>query len=192
MRFSIAVPTHDMKNGDFFLARLLKSLDEQTFRDFEIVITKDGKMAENTNSAIKKSKGELVKILYMDDYLAHPNALQVISDGFEGAWLVTGCSHDPGGHTHVPTWSAKVPRGMNTIGSPSVLTLKNDNPLLFDENLSWLLDCELYGRLYEKHGAPTILDDINVTIGIHDGQMTRLIPDEAKDQEYYYVTKKHV
>lgn len=67
-----------MKDADFFLRRLMESLEMQTFRDFEIVITKDGRMAENTNSAIKKAKGEIIKILYMDDYLAHSDSLKNI------------------------------------------------------------------------------------------------------------------
>src|SRR3990167_1783291 len=95
-KISICIPTHNMDNADFFLVRLIKSLQTQTFRDFEIVITKDGAMAENTNAAIKKAKGEIIKILYMDDYLAHPDALKNIAENFKGGWLATGCVHDFG------------------------------------------------------------------------------------------------
>lgn len=180
-----------MKNGDFFLKRLKDSLAIQTFRDFELVITREGAMAENTNAAIKASSGELIKILYMDDYLAHENSLKMISDSFEGEWLVTGCAHNPGTHTHLPTWNDRIHEGINTIGSPSVLTLRNDNPLLFDESLTWLLDCDLYKRLYEKHGPPTILNDINVTIGVGEHQMTHLIPNEVKVEEHNYIAQKY-
>ncbi len=128
----------------------------------------------------------------MDDYLAHDNALQVISDNIEGEWFVTGCSHDPGTHTHLPTYNDRIHEGINTVGSPSVLTIKNDKPLLFDETLTWLLDCDLYKRLYEKHGAPTICNDINVTIGLHGGQTTHLLDDETKKREHDYLTEKHL
>lgn len=180
-----------MENGEFFLNRLKESLDKQTFRDFELVITKEGKMAENTNAAIRKSKGELIKILYMDDYLAHPDALQMISDAFEGEWLVTGCAHDPGTHTHYPVYNDRIHEGINTIGSPSVLTLKNDDPLLFDESLTWLLDCDLYKRLYEKHGTPTILNDINVVIGVGGHQTTHLLSEDIKVAEHDYLENKY-
>lgn len=180
-----------MPNGDFFLKRLLQSLDEQTFRDFEVVITREGGMAANTNAAIRKSQGELVKILYQDDYLAHPDALQMISDAFDGDWLVTGCAHDPGTHTHYARYNDRIHEGINTIGSPSVLTLKNDKPLLFDEGLTWLLDCDLYKRLYEKHGPPTILDDINVVIGTGEHQTTFLLDEETKEREHHYLLAKH-
>lgn len=191
MRISVAVPVYDMENGEFFLNRLKKSLDEQIFRDFELVITEQGGMAENTNNAIKASKGELVKILYMDDYLAHPNALQEISDNFIGEWLVTGCAHDPGTHSHYPAYNDDIYLGVNTIGSPSVLTMRRESALLFDEKLTWLLDCDLYRRLYEKYGEPTILNDINVMIGIHAGQSTHLIPDTIKSDEHEYLIEKY-
>ena len=58
-KISICIPTHNMKNKQFFLDRALESIRSQTFQDYEIVITEDGRMAENTNSAIKKATGEL-------------------------------------------------------------------------------------------------------------------------------------
>jgi hypothetical protein len=82
-KISVCIPTHNMANKDFFLERALHSVRMQTFQDFEIVVTEHGKMAENTNFAIKKATGTLVKILYMDDWLAHPNALEEIWANFE-------------------------------------------------------------------------------------------------------------
>ncbi len=191
MRISVAVPTHNMKNGEFFLNRLLDSLDAQTFTDFEIVITSNGKMAENTNSAIKKCSGEIVKILYMDDYLA-PDALQNLSDNFTGGWYASGCLHDDGvavGNPHIPSF---IPGNLsNSIGSPSVVAFENNEPLLFDEKLSWMLDVDLYQRLYERYGFPTLVNSMDVIIGLHDGQVTNLMGNEEKQEEVDYVIKKH-
>ena len=36
-----------MPNKDFFLDRCLKSILEQTYKNYEIIITENGKMAEN-------------------------------------------------------------------------------------------------------------------------------------------------
>lgn len=188
-RISIVTPVHDMPNGDFFLNRLKGSLLKQTFKDYELIITKNGFMAENSNSAIQQASGDIVKILYLDDYLYDENALQHLVEAFEGGakWAVSGCVHD-NGHTiynqHTPVWSKKVRTGENTIGSPSVLAFVNDDPLLFDERLSWLLDCELYGRLYDRYGEPTIISSFDVGIGIHDGQTTNTMSDEAKAHEH--------
>ena len=93
---SVCIPIHNMKNKDFFLKRALDSIKKQTYKDYEIVITEDGKMAENTNSAIKKAKGDIIKILYMDDYLISEDALQHIADNLKDGWLATGCVHDDG------------------------------------------------------------------------------------------------
>lgn len=192
---SIAIPTHDMKDGDKFLNRALASLEAQIFKDFEIVVTRDGKMAENTNSAIKKSKGDIIKILYMDDFLAHENSLQEISDNFEenDNWLVTGCLHTTDGETfinpHLPVYGSILEA--NTIGSPSVLTIRNNGHLLFDESMSWLLDSDLYYRYQEKYGLPKILNDYNVVIGIGEHQMTHILTDEVKHQEEDYLITKY-
>ncbi len=192
-KISVCIPIYDMKNIDAFLCRLMNSLAIQKFRDFEIVITKDGAMAENTNSAIKKAKGEIIKILYMDDYLAHENSLQEIVDNFKGGWLVTGCEHDTGSgkrfNPHYPTFRHNDVDNM--IGSPSVLAFENKEPLLFDETMTWLLDYDLYKRLYVRYGPPIIVNGLNVVIGIGEHQATNLLSDELKLKEREYINKKY-
>ena len=183
-KISIVVPIHDMKNGAFFLWRVINSIMEQTLKDYEIVIVKEGLMAENTNAGIRKAKGELVKILYLDDYFAHPNALQDIVDNFEGEWMITGVDTNPN-----PYWTNDIFVGNNHLGSPSALTMRKATALLFDERLSWLLDCELYWRMYKKNGSPKILNGVNVNIGVHDGQMTGLMSEDYKYKEQELVKK---
>src|SRR3990167_8083106 len=96
-KISVVVPFHfGMKNWQLFLTRCLESIEEQTFKDYEVILTKSGKMAENTNRAIQGAKGEIIKILYVDDYLAHPESLKNIAENFKGGWLVTGCVHNFG------------------------------------------------------------------------------------------------
>jgi len=191
-KLSIAVPIHDMENGDYFLSRLLNSLQVQTFRDFEIVITKRGGMAENTNEAIKRSRGSIIKILYMDDYLGHENALKEIVEAFKGGWLVTGCEHDTGnGLRMAPHYARFSPQDQdNFIGSPSVMAFENKDPLLFDEKMTWLLDFDLYKRLYARYGPPTILDTLNAVIGVGPHQMTNKLGVEEKLKERDYLNNK--
>ena len=144
-------------------------------------------MPVTSNAVIRAAKGEIIKVLYLDDYLAHKDAQKNIVEAFTGGWLVTGCEHDNGQqrfNPHFPEWNNQVPDGLNSIGSPSVLAFENNEPLLFDERLSWLLDCELYGRLYKRYGMPTIVNDINVVIGLGSHQMTHKLTDEEKEAEY--------
>lgn len=186
-KLSIVVPIHDMKNGDFFLSRLVNSLFVQTFKDFEIVITKRGKMAENTNEAIKRAQGEFVKVLYMDDYLAHENVLKDLIEACKGYWIIAGADNNP-----TPYWTDDIQTGNNKLGSPSALMFKNHNPLFFDEKMSWLLDCDLYKRLCERYGKPDILPGNHIGIGIHDGQMSNILTEQEKLSEFEYMNKKHV
>jgi len=92
---------------------------------------------------------------------------------------------------HYPSWNDSIHLGQNTIGSPSVLTIRNDGHLLFDETLSFLLDCDLYKRYYKQYGPPTILKDLNVAIGLHAGQTSNLMPQEEKEKEYKYIMTKY-
>ena len=219
VKLSVVIPTHSMLDGKYFIRRCLDSLWNQSFQDFEIVITDNSEddvieeicnwyrtgirsyknpikgMAPNTNAAIKKAKGELIKVLYMDDLMAHDKALERIVNGFKGEWLVTGCNHTITGqelfNVHTPRYSEDIHTGNNTIGSPSVLTVRNKKPLLFDEEMTWLLDCDLYKRMYSEYGPPTILKDINVTIGLHEGQATHTMGEERKRQEHEYINNKY-
>lgn len=192
-KVSIVLPIHEMENGAYFLWRAIQSIMCQSFKDYEIIITQEGKMAENTNAGIKKARGKIIKILYMDDYFSNEHSLQEIVDAFRGGWLVTGCFHDDGSNRflnpHHPYYNSDIKYGNNTIGSPSVLAFENKDPLLFDEKLSWLLDCELYTRLHARYGLPTYLSTMNVTLGIGKHQMSNILTDEDKQEEYDYLTK---
>ena len=219
MRLSIVIPTSDMNDKKYLFRRCLDSLWNQSFQDFEIIITDNSEddviyevcewyrtgikymrnkikgMAQNTNNGIKLAEGELIKILYMDDYMAHDEALEKINKKFEGQWLVSGCTHTTYGRNffnpHIPFYTPDIHTGNNTIGSPSVMTIKNENPLLFDEKMTWLLDCDYYKRMFDLYGEPTILKDLNVVIGIHDAQATNTMGEERKILEREYITQKY-
>ncbi len=185
MYLSIVVPIHTTPNTDFFLNRCLDSVAKQSFKDYELLVVDNGKFGVNVNSGIQKAKGDLIKFLCMDDWLADNNSLQRIVDTFKEGWLISGCSDNP----H-PYWTNDIWAGNNKLGSPSCLTIQNDpiyfidNPhIYFDETLQFMVDVDYYMKLYKRYGLPTILDEINVGIGIHPDQMTHQIPDETKIKE---------
>lgn len=150
-------------------------------------------MAYNTNSAIKRAQGDIVKVLFMDDFLAHEDTLKNIVDNWKGGWLVTGCTHTHGKdrfNEHLAVYNDNIHQ-VNTIGSPSVLAFENKDPLLFDETMNWMLDADLYKRLHAKYGLPTILDSIDIVIGIGKHQTTNLLTEDEKIQEVNYTNQKH-
>lgn len=221
MKISVIIPCYEMRGlGKMYLKQNLDMLAKQTFKDFEVIVSDNSTcfyasdienlckqypfvryfkysvkgISANTNYAIKQAKGELIKFIFQDDYLYNEHALAGISGAFKGHWLVTACEHDLDGkliRPFYPTFHKDIHLGNNTISSPSVLTIKNDNPLLFDENLTMLLDVDMYKRLYDKFGEPTILNEINVvnTVGSH--QISRNMNSEAFEQELKYVKIKY-
>lgn len=219
---SICIPTYEMNGaGKDMLKRSLDMLNLQKCNDFEVIISDNSDndeiknlcednhykklnikyfknprkgMAQNTNEAMKHATGDIIKILYMDDYLANENSIQKIKDNFKGHWMVSGCEHNDGEkifNPHYPVYNSKIYLGKNTIGSPSVLSIKNENLLFFDENMTWLLDCDYYKRLYDKYGDPTILNDINVIMGTSKYQMTNILSQKRKIKELFYMIKKY-
>lgn len=193
------MPYHQTPYTAFFLSRLLDSVEKQTFTDYEIILTAEGKMAENTNAAMEKATGEIIKILYMDDYFAHRQSLQRIVDAFtpDTMWLATGCVHqhmddyETPHSPHEPEYTDDIETGNNKIGSPSVVSLRNSDLLYFDETLSFLLDCDLYKRYNEKFGPPVLINDLNVVIGIHDNQVSQTMSKAEKLQEFNYMKDKY-
>ena len=209
-RITVAIPTHSMQDASFFFQRCLDSLWNQTYQNFDIVVTDNSEddliekicewyktgityyrnpikgMAPNTNEAIKRSHGNLIKILYMDDYLYRENVLEEISKKFKGGWLISGADNNPS-----PEWTRDITTGNNRLGSPSALTIENNEPLLFDETLTWLLDCDLYARLHGRYGKPTVMSGRSIGIGLGPHQMTHLISDEIKLSEHSYLEQKY-
>lgn len=223
MKLSLCIPTYEMRGeAKRVLTRSFDMLKKQTFKDFEVIISDNSEnnivkdvcedpeyqslrikyfknprkgAAANTNEAMKKASGKLIKILHMDDYLADENSLRYIADNFKGDWLVSGCAHDNGDgnliNEHYPTYNRYIYLGKNTIGAPSVLTIKNENIVLFDESLQWLFDCDYYKKMCGKYGEPEILNKINVIIGIGKHQRTNLLSKFVKIKEHFYMANQY-
>lgn len=185
---------HDMEDRDFFSKRCVESIYAQSFKDYEIVITNKGTFAENVNQAIKEADGDIIHIMCMDDYFFDNNSLQRIADEWPFTWLVSGCMNDNGkeiSNEHYPVYNKEIYIGKNTIGPPSVLSFENLEPLLFDENLKWLVDCDYYTRLHKRYGLPKIMNEVNIIQGIGSHQATHSIKDKTKTDEFQYMIKKY-
>jgi glycosyltransferase involved in cell wall biosynthesis len=107
--FSVAIPAWGiMGKGVEYLEHSFNIIAQQTFRDFEVVVSdhsedddiKDlckswnsmmdiryvkndigrGKIAPNMNSAIRNCSGTFIKMLFQDDFLYDVDSLQIIAD----------------------------------------------------------------------------------------------------------------
>jgi len=226
MFFSVAIPAYEANGkGVEFLKFSLNILENQSFRDFEIVVSDNSlddkiqelcriysqklninyfknpnrSMSGNLNNTIKKCKGDFIKILFQDDFLYSKDSLSDIYKEIDRDtyWLVTGTEHlDDKNYRYIrpfyPTYNSNILLGNNTISCPSVLTIKNtEDIMMFDENLTWLMDVDYYERLYRKFGLPKILNKINVVNRLSQEQSSSIISQEIKNKETEYILTKY-
>lgn len=159
-----------------------------------------GSASSNLNFAFSRSSGEIVKILFQDDFFIDSHALITIVTRFAEnpgeKWLVSGCSHSRDGtnlfSTMVPRYHDEIHLGGNTISSPSVLALRREGWLGIDTRLRWLLDVDYYKAMHEAFGPPIIEPKPLVANGIGPHQVTALgISRVALLAEKIVVSKKH-
>lgn len=196
MKISCAVPYHNTSMTGAFLARLCVSYHEQNYEDKELILTNKGTMGENHNQAIQESTGDIIKLLQMDDYLL-PGALEKTVKAFEEnpgkSWLISANLHFDGekeGYPHLPEWNDKIFTGRNTLGSVSTLAIRKDT-LLFNDELNWLIDVDMYQRLYYNYGPPIFLQEPTIVVSWHPNQQTNLLTKEEKQKEYELMMKKY-
>ncbi len=127
-KISICIPTTELNYsngismGVYMLNFLLKSIENQTFNDYEIIISDHsksdiiktecdnwnhlninyykndkgvGSAAINLNFAIEKATGEYIKTIFQDDYFYTPNALEYIVNNINENvnWGAVGTYH---------------------------------------------------------------------------------------------------
>jgi len=158
---------------------------------------KRGSSSANINNAIKNCSGEIIKILCQDDYLYNRFSLEETIKAFkkDTEWLVSAYYHTKDKinifNLHVPCLSSFLYK-QNTIGTHSCLSIRNEDPILFDENLLWFMDCEYYYRLLLKYGKPKILKTPTVIQLLWEGQVTNtLVTESLIRKELRYVNEKH-
>lgn len=194
--FEVVISDHSKTNVIKDLCEIYKDkLDINYYKNSENV----GSSSANINNAIKKARGKLIKVLFQDDFLYSENSLQETVEAFDlakDAWLVSACIHTTDGirfyRPFYPKYHDHIHLGRNTISSPSVLTIKNETPLLFDENLLQRMDCDYYKRCHDRFGDPRILNTITVVNRAGPHQISQmLITTDVADTEYAYLLKKY-
>ncbi|NBV27637.1 glycosyltransferase family 2 protein [bacterium] len=230
MKVSICIPCYEMKNlGATFLHFNLTKILFQTYNNIEIVISdhsqddsilnvcKDfsnkgleiiylrnknmvGNSSANLNKAIRAAKGDIIKVIFQDDFFYHNRSIEDIVREYQKnnniKWLVTSCCHTENGSTYYdfmnPKYTENILEGNNRISSPSVLSFINSqDKLLFDPDFVWLMDCDYYYRMYQKYGNPYYLKTTNVVNRHWVGQLTKTLPSERMEYEHKLILKKH-
>lgn len=157
-----------------------------------------GNSSANLNNAIANASGDTLKILFQDDFLLTETAIsnQVTSlVNSNRKWSVTACVHTDDNETLVDPYHPYYQQNIlftNTLSSPSVLMMYRDYCELFDKNLLWYMDTDVYYRLGRKYGEPAICEAITVVNRRHKHQITNTrVNDEVINKERVYLMQKY-
>jgi glycosyltransferase involved in cell wall biosynthesis len=211
--FSICIPVY--KNVDY-LRRLLDSVLAQSFTDYEIIITDDSPdesigdwlkenyagrtiqyhrhaqpmgTPENWNQSMRKAKGEWIKLMHDDDWLASTNALQVFHDAVS---TNAGCKFFFSAYCNVYENTGRLePVRMDAIdkmmfqmnplhlfrkvyvGNPSCVLLHRSIEEWYDSQFKFVVDFEYYIRLIRQGYRWTYIDEVLINVGFHAEQVTQ-------------------
>lgn len=223
---SICIPTYEMSGkGVEYLSQSFGIIEKQTYNNIEVIISDNSRtdvieslctkwkdkinikhyynkekygMSANTNYSIKKATGDVIKMLYQDDFLLNEHSIEMQLIHFIGNhnyWLVTACAHTKDGiniyNPHYPKYNQDIHYGQNTISCPSVLMFRNEDIIEFDEEITWMMDVDYYKRLYDKFGLPSICNYITVVNREHSTQTSSAITSTIKDKELEYIRNKY-
>ena len=139
--------------------------------------------SENFNNSVRAASGKYVKLLCQDDFLIDARHFEAAINSMEitnNSWLATGSQHFEDASSSFsrkirPKYRNKLIRGVNTIGSPSVVTFKRNDFQLFSSKLEYMYDCEWYVKMFHNLGKPYIQHGSNVAIRIHRNQSTNTV-----------------
>ena len=209
---SICCPVYTMKDktAEKFLVEYFSHLMFQYFKDFDVVISDQSEgdnlkqicdvfslvldikyfkntsskknAANNVNNAVRYATGDIIKLLYMDDFFIDPFALHKINQAFidnpDGKWFISGFTHSNEDRTKIfdtrkPWYGNKYVNGDNTTGNPSNYAVRRDCAIEMDDDLLWIVDGEYFYRSYYYHGDPIMLDDVLVCFREHGSSAFR-------------------
>jgi glycosyltransferase involved in cell wall biosynthesis len=226
---SICIPVYEMRGkGVEYLTHSLNILHSQTYKNFEVVVSDNsvdgtlralcesysGKlniyhyynpselktMGSNINNAISNARGDVIKILFQDDFLVDSSSLECQLVHFLGNanhWMVTACCHSKDDmvfyNPFYPKYHENIQYGENTISSPSVVMFRNENVIPFDDNLFWLIDVDFYHQMYSRFGLPSICNYITVVNREHENRVSHNdATEERRRLELNYVIEKYI
>lgn len=184
---SICVPAFEQYSyGAHTLEQLFKSIQKQTYKNYEIIISDNANddsikkvcikyshlpieyirsntrgTSHNMNLTMSKARGDLIKPMFQDDVFLSPDALKIIVFSlYFNKWVMSsGKSVDRNLNPYKnrePYFTQTILTKLNTIGMPSVIA-HHKNEIKYDVKLKTRLDCDFYMSLYRLYGLPKLL-----------------------------------
>lgn len=230
IKVSVAIPSFEYNGkGVGYLSHIFRTIKFQTIDEVEVVITDQsiddniqkfcednifdlnivykrdivnrGDVAVNTNLAMELASGEIVKLMYMDDFFFTNTSLEQIYNSLKNSdkmWLVCGTNHTrDDGKTFdtnlIPRWNDDMLRtGYNTMSGVSVIAYKNNNMnVRWDSKTCMMLDIDFYYSMRKMYGDCEYLQSICVSQRVNSDALSSILTDEEIEKELIYCRKKH-
>lgn len=232
-KVSICIPTYN--NIEAF-KRCLSSVLIQTYTDYEVVVTDDSSnediknyLAENSNfnnifyfknqsalgspenwnEAIRKSKGEYIKILHHDDWFTHENSLEIFVQLLDKnptsvIAFVTSKNINLRNNAIInynrPS-KEKIEEiknnpivllNGNSIGAPSATVFRKNNFSIFDVNTIWFVDIDFYIQILTQNNNLIFSEIDAISIGASPTQITKSVENNKAINivEHFYLLNK--
>lgn len=181
---------------------------EDVCKDFEAFVDYhkfDGPKnpCDNLNYGITKCSAKTIKIMCQDDLLVGINSLdkcaRPILDG-RVKWTACSCAHTNDGinlyRPITPAYHDQIHFGHNTMSSPSVICVINDQESLprFDNEILYLFDVDWYKRLHDEYGDFEMIKDICIVNRMHDDSMSNTENADVSEvlpREQKYIKEKY-
>jgi len=229
-KISIVIPVYEMNGkGMDYLRNNIERILMQDYQNFEVIITdnsegcslcemtrfeygikdarikyyknKDKKgICANTNFGIKRCTGDLIKVIYQDDYLFLDNCLsefnKFANEYPEKKWFAFSRrqikNNEPCDIKH-PKWNPYILQGINTISAPSVIGIRNmnDESIYMDEALQMYADLSWFHRLFLKYGEPQYIHTTLIGVREWAGQAQHQISHEGLAKEKNYILDRY-
>lgn len=168
-------------------------LNIQYFRNTENV----GVISSNLNNCIAKSTGDIIDFMLQDDYYVDPTSLhRRVENLGDKQWGLSSTIHYSSEKNQfywhlVPAYRPDIYLGFNSIGSPSLLTMRRENAPKFDDRLFMLTDCDYFKQLHDKFGMPPVTNSITVVTCMWEGQSQNSVSETKKQAEIDIVKNKY-
>ncbi|MFC0427912.1 glycosyltransferase family 2 protein [Chryseobacterium scophthalmum] len=232
-KVSICIPTYN--NLEAF-KRCLHSVLIQTYTDYEVVVTDDSSnediknylagnsnlenifyfknqkalgSPENWNEAIRKSKGDYIKILHHDDWFTHENSLgifvQLLDKHPASAFAFVASKNINLENNTIINYNRPSKEKIdeiknnpitllngNFIGAPSATIFRKNNFSIFDVNTIWFVDIDFYIQILTQNNNLIFSEIDAISIGASPTQITKSVESNKAINivEHFYLLNK--
>lgn len=157
---------------------------------------------DNLNNALSISDAKVIKIMFQDDLMIpekdslHKCVSPILSGN--ARWSACTCMHTSDGvsleRMITPRYHDQIHYGVNTMSSPSIISILNEDVPDFDNQVSLLLDVDWYKRVHDAYGDFWLIDDPCIVNRLHENSISNTVNKNTGEvllKEREYIREKY-